>query len=347
MSQPTDPPISDRSPSPRSPGVRSIAKATGLSVATVSRVLNNSPSVRAETRDLVLAAMQEQGYAPNAAARALSTRRTHTIAAVVPTLAHSIFATFLNVVERELAADDYGLIVATTAGSPADTLRRAQELLELGAEGLILSGLRHPRELLDLIARRKVPAVCTSIFDPRAPLPTIGYDNQALGKAAMSYLQGQGHRRIAVVHGPLANNDRTELRLKGVQDAMRQAMELSFFEDSLAVAGGASAAGKILSQAAPPTAILCLSDVLALGVLFEAARRGITVPQDISVMGFDDLDWAQFAAPPLTTIQLPTAEMGRRAAAALKNRLDHGQEILSAKLDAEIIERETVAPPPG
>lgn len=333
-----------RSPAIKKPGVRTIAKATGLSVATVSRVLNDAPNVRAETRDQVLATMRELGYTPNSAARALATRRTRTIAAVIPTLAHSIFASFLNAIEVELASAGYALVIATTDGDPAIEFKRAHDLLNMGAEGLIISGLVHDPELFELIGRQQLPTICTSVFDPTAPLPTVGYDNSALGAEAVAYLHSLGHSRIAVVHGPVENSDRTALRLAGVAAGAGAEVETVLCPGTLDASGGAEAARKILGMANRPGAILCLSDVLALGVLFELARAGVSVPRDISVMGFDDLDWASLSTPPLTTIRLPSIRMGHVAARALVENLEYGTAIASQRIDARIVVRESTAP---
>ncbi|WP_420347835.1 LacI family DNA-binding transcriptional regulator [Pelagibius sp.] len=320
-----------------------MAKAAGLSVATVSRVLNGSASVRAETRDQVIATMRALGYAPNPAARALATQRTRTIAAVIPTLSHSIFARFLNAVETALADCGYALVIATTNDDPDQELRRVEEVLDMGAEGLILSGATHVPELLDLLDHRQIPTVCTSIFEPRYQLATIGYDNAALGRLALRYLADLGHRRIAVIHGPLENNDRTVRRVKGVKRAARKDLTLTFKETGLDTEGGAAAARAVLAERIRPTAFLCLSDVLALGTLFETQRHGLSVPGDLSVMGFDDLDWAAVCQPPLTTLRLPTARMGWRTAEALVTHLDKGAALPDVRLEATIVERASTA----
>lgn len=330
---------------PRKSGVREVAAATGLSVATVSRVLNNAASVRADTRNRVLRAMKELGFAPNPMARALSTRRTRTIAAVIPTLEHSIFARFLNAIELELASRGYALVIATTENDANLELERSRALLDMGAEGLILSGATHREDLLEMIARRDIPTLCTSIFQPDYRLPTIGYDNPHLGRNAINYLQSLGHRRIAVIHGPSGNNDRTATRIEGVRAGTRETDEVTFFETSLDVTGGTIVAQGILESDLGATAILCLSDVLALGALFAGARAGVRIPRDLSVMGFDDLDWAAHCSPPLTTISLPNARMGRKCAAALVARLDDGVELNGERLPADIVVRGTTAAP--
>ena len=340
---------------PGAPGVRDLARATGLSVATISRVINAAPHVAPATRKLVLDAVSAHGYLPNPAARALSTRRSRTIGAIIPTLAHSIFATFLNAIEGELATHGYALFIATTGGEAAREAARARNLLDLGAEGLIVSGVARDSAFLRLIATRALPVVATSFYQARSAVPTIGYDNHALGRKALQHLRGLGHQRITVLHGPLLHNDRTVLRVAGVRagagvgagagaGAGAEKCELHLIETTLDVTGGAPAARAALLLRPRPTAFLCLSDVLALGALFEARRAGLAVPKHLSIMGFDDLDWAAVCDPPLTTLHLPTTEMGQLAARALVEFLDHGTPIKAKRLDAAVVVRASTAP---
>ena len=319
-------------------GLRQLAAETGLSTATVSRALNNSDKVTERTRRKVHEAAERLGYSPNAAARALSTRRSRIIGAVIPTLEGSIFSRFINAIEDSLAAHAYALIIATTNSDPAIERKRALEMLRMGAEGLIVSGLQHEDELIRYIKSRGIPTVATSIFANRGALPSIGYDNRALGQMAAEYLAGLGHRRIGLVHGPIADNDRTRLRIEGVKDIIEDALTV---EVELTVSGGVAATATLLGGENPPSAIICLSDVLALGVLFEAPRLGASIPADLSVMGFDDLDWAACANPPLTTIALPVDEMGRQSASAIVEHLEQQKPIRSKRLDGRIVERQS------
>jgi LacI family transcriptional regulator len=171
------PPFSTTHAPSKAVGVRELAQVTGLSVATISRVLNDSKEVSAKARVAVQKAIRQTGYSRNPAARALSTQRSRTIGAIIPTLAHSIFATFLNAIEQELAQHGYALVIATTGGDSDTETRRANDLIDLGAEALIVSGLAHSKEFMRLVKARAIPAVATSMFDPKAALPTIGYDN--------------------------------------------------------------------------------------------------------------------------------------------------------------------------
>lgn len=326
---------------PTSPsGLRRLAAETGLSLATISRALNNSDKVREATRKKVHDAAERLGYSPNAAARALTTRRSRTIGAVIPTLESSIFARFISAIEDSLATHGYALVIATTGNDAGIEEKRALELVKMGAEGLIVSGLQHDPGLLRYIKSRGIPTVATSIFERRGQLPSIGYDNRALGRMAADYLVGKGHRDIGVIHGPLAENDRTRLRLDGVRKVIPGARTV---EVPLTVSGGVEATQQMLNGDSSPTALLCLSDVLALGTLFEAPRLGYAVPRDVSVMGFDDLDWAASANPPLTTIALPVTEMGRQSAQAIIASLEQQQPIRGKRLDGHIIERESIS----
>lgn len=325
------------------PSVRSVAEATGLSVATISRVLNKSASVNEKTRLRVLEALKEHGYVMNFAARALATKRTRTIGAIVPTLSYSIFSRFLNSVEQQLAELGYALVVATSGGDIDTETKRARELLDIGTEGLILSGAIHDPALMTIMKEQDIPFVCTSVCNTNIDIPTIGYDNSALAEAAIEYLFRQGHKNICIVHGNVKENDRTALRIEGVKRAAKHLkITVSFLESSLDVGGGVDAAKKFISTQKKSSACLCLSDVIALGMIFEFRRHNIEVPNDISIMGFDDLDWAVHCQPALTTIALPTIAMGKKTAEAMVRYLDDKEPIKTLVLDAMIIERETV-----
>ena len=319
--------------------IRDIARETNLSIATVSRAMNGSTSVTDATRNSVLEASRRLNYLPNAAARALTTKRSRTIAAVVPTLEHSIFARFLTSIEKELSRLGYSLVIAVSNSVEEEEMEATRQLLGMGAEGFIFSGLSHHPVLLNLLSQRSIPHVLTSCWSPDPDQITIGYDNAHLATQAASYLYGLGHRNIGVIHGPLAESDRTQARLAGVQQFVRDDVKFRIAECELSVAGGVDAATRLLNQYNDLTSILCFSDIQALGATFRFQQLGLRVPDDISLMGFDNLDWAISNNPPLTTINLPVVEMGRLASAALVKNLDHGSELISVKLDAEIIQR--------
>ena len=323
--------------------VRAIAKAAGVSHTTVSRVLNGSSKVRESTRERILAEAARLNYTPHHAARALATRRTRTIGAVIPTIESSMFARFIGALESTLGRHGYALVTATTGFDQAVEARRAQDLIGLGAEALAVLGLEHDESLLRAAQRRGVPIVCTHVFEPDFQLPTIGYDNRSLGATAMHFLLDRGHECIAVTPGPLDRTDRGRMRLAGARDAHPDLSKLSLVEASLSVEGGVHAVRELATMKPRPTALLCLSDVLAMGALFEAPRQGLSVPDDLSVMGFDDLDWAPHIEPALTAVHLPTREIGQATGEAIVQYLDEGKPIDPIEVKGHLLERKSTA----
>lgn len=322
--------------------IRDVARETGLSIATVSRVMNSAENVSAKTRAIVLEACDRLDYLPNPAARALSTSKSKTVAAIIPTIEHSVFAKFIAAIERALGQRGYSLVLAVSNGDADEELQAARKLLGMGAQAFILSGALHRPGLLEMFERRQVPFVFTSVWDAAGDQPTIGYDNAGLAKSAVDYLAAQGHRDIGVIHGPLAENDRTLARRQGAENAQSARLGMHFFETPLSVHGGKLALRRALETPAPITALLCFSDVLALGVYFGLAEAGKEVPGDMSVMGFDNLDWARAAAPPLTTIDLPAADMGAAVAGQIMQCLETSAPLGSHLLGGTIIERASV-----
>ncbi|MBX2867321.1 MAG: LacI family transcriptional regulator [Acidiferrobacterales bacterium] len=322
-------------------GIRQIAAKAGVSIATVSRVLNGSEKVADSTRDRVMAAVSQTNYRPNAAAKALATNRTRTIAALIPTLEHSIFAVFIHAIEDEVARAGYSLVIATHGFDDNTEAERCNEVIKLGAEAIIVSGAEHSEDFFRLIDTYAVPCLYTSVYEPENSRASIGYDNRKLGSEAILFLQSLGHSRIAVIHGPIEQNDRMRLRVAGVKDVQQRDLNtrISFFQAPIGVEGGALVARKWFEQDHLPEACLCLTDTHALGVMFESQRHQIRIPEELSVMGFEDLDWAEHCEPGLTTIALPAADMGKIAGAALVRHLDNGEPLAHQLLQASIVER--------
>lgn len=322
--------------------IRDVARETGLSTATVSRVMNGNPKVNPELRAQVLQAAARLNYVPNPAARALSTAKSKTVAAIIPTIEHSVYAKYITAVEQTLGKLGYTFVLAISNADLDQELTAAEKLIAMGAEAFILSGLEHSPELTDLLKKRGKPFVFTSVFGGNSDIPTIGYDNAALASAAFDYLKSCGHRDIAVVHGPKEESDRMIARCNGVAQVTRDGDDVHFFEVALSVGGGRIAAQRALESQTPPTAILCLSDVLALGVMFHLQSIGLEIPNDMSIMGFDNLDWSKDSHPSLTTIDLPAMKMGVEVARSVVSKLEENRPIESIKLAADIVVRNSV-----
>lgn len=320
--------------------LRDVARVANVSVATVSRVLNSPEVVNEETRRKVEEVIQELKFVRSAAARAINTGRTKVVGALIPTLDNAIFARTLDAMESRLDEFGLSLVVATTDEKLDVEARKAQELLDIGVEGLFLTGITHSPTLYDLIDHVGVPAVAISYFDSDYLFPTIGYDNRRAALMALEHLQSSGHKRIAIVHGPAARSDRTRGRLAGITSRSNQ-LDLSFFETTISIGGGSAAVQEALAGAHEFDAFLCISDVLAMGVLFELQRSGLSVPDDVSVMGLDGLPSAAITAPRLSTVKLPSPDMGSLAAEALANWVEHDVRPEPNCLPTELLIRES------
>jgi LacI family transcriptional regulator len=317
--------------------LRDVAKAAGVSVATVSRVLNTPELVTVSTRETVQAAIEALHFVPSAAARSINSGRSHVIGALVPTLDNAIFSKFLGALETKLGEYGLSLVVATTDSDPDIEAQKAQRLVNIGAEALIVSGISHSPDFDSLISRTRMPTVATSFYDPNYRYPTIGYDNAAASRKALEFLIGKGHQHIAVFHGPTDHHDRMRARLSGLHGKS----ELYSFETDITLVGAGRAINTLFATAPHVTAILCLSDVLALGALFGLQRRKVRIPQQMSLMGVDDLPSSASAFPSISTIHLPAAEMGVRTAEAVANWVEHQIVPEPYLIDTSLIARQS------
>jgi LacI family transcriptional regulator len=327
-----------------------VARAAGVSTASVSRALNTPELVSEDVRVAVQAAVTRLGYIRHSAARALASRRSMTIGAVVPTIAYSIFSAGVEAIERRLEEAGYALLIATSDYSLERELRQARVLLERGVDGLILVGRYHRPELARMLQERAIPYVCQGAYEAEGP-PCVGFDNHAAMASMAEHVLGLGHRRIAMLAGIAADNDRVIDRIAGARAALNRA-GLDFVPGGLVesrydVAEARLAMKRLLALRPRPTAVLCVNDVLALGALFEARAKGVTVPAELSITGFDDFDFARNVEPPLTTLRVPAPEMGRGAAEQLLQRLMGQSPPQATLLPTTIIPRGTTGPAPA
>lgn len=318
--------------------LRDVAKTAGVSVATVSRVLNSPALVSEDRRTLVQAAIDTLHFVPSAAARAINSGRTKIVGALVPTLDNAIFARFLSCLEEGLGAYGLSLVVATTDGDEGTEAMKAERLVNIGAEALIVSGVSHSAEFDELVRRTRLPTIATSYFDECYHLPTIGYDNAAASAMALQHLTSIGHRYIAVFHGPTEKNDRTRARLEGLKNAPHD-VRLHFFVADITMEGGAGATRAFLTSGLKCTALLCFSDILAATALVELRRNGLDVPADLSVIGVDGLPASAYSEPRLTTVRLPVSRMGYETAQAVAGWIERQTVPKSLLLDCGLVIR--------
>jgi LacI family repressor for deo operon, udp, cdd, tsx, nupC, and nupG len=300
--------------SPARPRMEDIARLAGVSVSTVSRALAGSPKVTPETRARIEAAVRATGYVVNQVAQGLRLQRSRQLLVLLPTIANPFFAEVVQGVEEAAQAAGHGVLVGSTEGDAEREAALARQLLTGGVDGLILLTGRVP-PALDLAAYRdQVVAVSETIEG--AGLPVIGIDNEAAAAAAMAHLRGLGHARIAHIGGP-PGNVLTAQRLRGWRRGLPagEAMEPVFGDFTMA--SGEAAMQRLLARGPRPSAVFCANDEMAIGAMKAAREAGLLVPGDISIVGFDDISFAAFTDPPLTTIHQPRRAFGRAAVAVL------------------------------
>lgn len=330
-------------------GIRAVAERAGVSTATVSRALNKPDSVSPTLRQKISRVIEEIGYIPDASARALSSRRTRTIGAIVPTVDNAMFAQGIQALQGFLAQQNYLLLLATNQYDLDTELQQARNLIERGIDGLILRGNeRHP-DLRRLLESKSIPFVNVGVFEPEKPYPSIGADNFAAGKSLAEHVAGLGHRWIAIVAARQQNNDRAKARLRGVLAGLAAhgvtPSEAEIFYVAYTLDDAAHAARALLALDQRPSAIICGNDVIACGVMMTAIKQGLRVPDDLSVAGFDDLEWSRHLEPSLTTIHMPTNEIWVRAGAYLVEVLAGQTPVAHQRVDFSLIVRGSTAPP--
>lgn len=331
-------------------GIRDVARLAEVSTATVSRALNRPDSVSEKLRDRIAEAIRQLGYIPDASARALSSRRTRTIGAIVPTVDNAMFARGLQALQSFLAQRGYLLLLATNEYDLDVELEQARNLVSRGIDGLILRGdARHP-DLRRLLQRQDIPFVNVGVYDPTKPYPSVGTDNEGAGRCITRHLTDLGHRKVALVSAVHRNNDRAQARTRGALSVLREhdavppehwQMQVPYNLDD-----ARQAARVLFAGDEHPTAVICGNDVIAYGVMLEAIRMGLDVPRQVSFVGFDDLDWSRHLRPSLTTIHMPTDEIWVTAGQWLVSSLEGQPVIPHREIDFSLVVRESSAPPP-
>ena len=327
------------------PRLADVARAAGVSLATASRALSEPAMVREETRERVRSAASMLGYVPHGAARALATRRTRTIGAVFPPVDNPIFAGATHALAQELAGAGYTLLLASHDYDLESELEATRALVERGADGLVLVGLDHLPETYAVLERSGVPYELTWSLDTTGRHHCVGLSHRLASIRVTQHLLDLGHREIAVIAGETRGNDRARDRLAGVREALAaRGLKLPskrVVETSFSVANGRAALATLLERAPGFTAVVGGNDPLAIGALLECQARGIAVPGQVSIAGFDDIELAGELSPGLTTVRVPSAELGREVGRRLLARLEGRSVPLAKEMAAPLVVRGT------
>lgn len=333
------------------PTLEDVARSAGVSTATVSRCLNTPDRVSEATRKKVMSAVRTLGYAPNFGARALAAKRTDTFGAIIPTMENAIFARGLQAFQEELGTKGITLLVASSSYKADLEEEQIRALIARGADALLLIGYDRTPETYEMLDRRQIPYVVAWTYRGEDSLTSIGFDNRHAMRSLTDEVIALGHRNLAVITAQRRENDRARERFEGVVDAMTahglDADALHVEETPYSIANGAAAFERLMQAENRPTAVLCGNDVLAAGALSKANQMGISVPQDVSLTGFDDIDIASIVSPALTTVHVPHRKMGRAAAQLLiAMRADETHVAGSIDLGTSITWRDSLGPAP-
>jgi LacI family repressor for deo operon, udp, cdd, tsx, nupC, and nupG len=304
------------------PRMTDIARIAGVSVATVSRALAGSPRVTEETRERVAAAVRDTGYVVNRMARSLRLQEARQILVLVPNIANPFHAAVLLGAEEAAVAAGFHVLIGNTAGDPARAEDHARQLLTGAVDGMLILGGALPETLKAPALRRRLVAVIERIVT--SGVPVVEIDNQAGGREATRHLIGLGHRRIGHIGGSLPTTA-TPKRFQGYADALAEAglalePELVRY-GTFSIPTGTEQMAALLALPQPPTAVFCGSDEIAIGAIRAIKQAGLQVPEDISIVGFDNIYFAAAYDPPLTTIDQPARQLGHAAMRLLADRL--------------------------
>jgi LacI family transcriptional regulator len=322
-----------------------VAKRAGVSVATVSRVLNNMNIVTSATRARVMKAAAELKYEPNLHARSLARGSSRTIGIIVSNMENPFFFDIFHTLQSDVHARGYEVVVANTNYNPQQLVTSIRLMIGWRVAGLAAIVSEMDEALIRVIADSRIPTVFYDVGTPMKNITNVRVDYRRGTHRLVEYLHTLGHRRMTFVghHASLRPIDeRRQSFLESVSQLGCEAVGSVAGTDDLE--GGRQAAHELLSSGAKPTAIVCVNDFMALGVLHYLRERHIQVPQDVSVTGFDNIKLAEFCFPPLTTVQIPRERIGHTVCDHLfpgSHKTGGGREIL---INPELVVRESTGP---
>ena len=329
--------------------IKDVAREAGVSTANVSHVINKTPVVSEETRAKVLRAIERCNYYPNAHARCLASGRSSTLGLLISDISNPFFPELVKSIETVAFEKGYEVILANTDYNEERTSNNVRRFIERKVAGVALMTSELDKGLIEELARCHVPVVFLDLGSPGVCMNNIVVDYENGIGEAISHLVWLGHRRIAYIGGP--NHLRSAAkRLEAFHDSIAYHLPESeppqIYESDFRLAGGRRVACEILGQAELPTAIVVANDMMALGVIQELREHGLHVPDDISIVGFDDIAFASLCYPPLSTVRLPRTELGRKVVEALMATVEHperrGAEI---NIPTYFVLRDSTAPP--
>jgi LacI family transcriptional regulator len=332
--------------------MRDVARLAGVSTSTVSAVINETVGVSPERRARVLQAMAAIDYQPDAIARSLKTGRSNAIGFVVPDITNAFYPEVIRGAEEAGQAAGYSVLLCDSNEDHEIEERQLAALFSRRVDGVILACCANSRAY-EIIARRQIPVIFIDRLPAAPTANTVCTDNVQAAQAAAEHLIQLGHKRIGMLAGRLElspHRDRLEGFRKAMQESHLPIMDEYLITGNVQVDDGFVAGKRLLELPQPPTAVMASNNKLLLGVLQAVEENGVTIPEDLSVLGFDDYSWNQHFNPTLTAVAQPTRQIGRQSFELLREMIEHPESEKNARpvrlsLPAELRVRRSTTPP--
>jgi LacI family transcriptional regulator len=333
-------------------GLKDVAVAAGTSIATASRVLNNTGYISEETRARVLQAAAALNYSPNLRAKGLRQQRSHFIGLLLPNLLNTYYTTLADAISQLLVGRDYQILLSSTRDDPATQETTLRQLAGYDVAGLIWVPTEPDKKLLEFILDQEIPTVVIVRKVENSQLDTIVFEDFDGSQAATQHLITLGHRRIAYIGGDVkytSNLDRWQGYLKTMRDSGLAVDESLVKLGTLNSTWGAIATGELLQLSQPPSAIFVASNAIMAGVMRILQQNHIRVPEDISLICFDDLDWFSFSNPPISAVATSYQRLAESAVELLLRRIENeagnGRQPVEIRIGYELVIRRSTAAP--
>ena len=330
--------------------IRTVAERANVSIATVSRTINHVPTVNAKMAKRVWEAIRELNYFPNTQARALVSGRTRLLGLIVSEITNPFFPELIQGFEDIAVENGYEILVSSTNYDPRRMTLCIRRMIERKVEGVAVMTFGIEEPLLEQLAERNIPLVFVDQGPDRPGISLLKVDYHHGIRQGVQHLAALGHRNIAFISGPMRLHS-AQSRLSAFSKSLNECgiaiNQEWIIEGDHTLEGGIAAADKLLGGPRLPTAVMCSNDMTAIGVLHKVYRAGLKVPNNLSIIGFDDIHMARVTIPPLTSIQMSRTELARAAVDSLRAHVESTTPHRESRIDTRLVVRESTGYPPG
>ncbi len=331
----------------KKPTLKDVARIAGVSLGSASAALSNPEKLKPQTRDKILEVIKSIGYIKNDSARALVSKKTNSIAIIVPTIDNPLYSGLVASAQKILSAHHYHLLIGTHEYEFEQEYDVIRSMVEKGIDGLIILGSQHTEDVYQLLKIRNIPYVLSLSLDETKEHHSVGFSNFQASYSIAKVVVNMGHRKIALCGGSHTFNERAREREAGAISALSESKikipEHWKLRKALSIEGGREAFRKLWSYDEKPTALICGTDYQALGAIDEAKKYNVKIPSQLSITGFDDIEFASLCTPSLTTMKVPFSELGSRSALHLLDMINGNNPIIMEPIATSLILRNSLS----